>query len=632
MCGIAGYLADYPVAVAQRMAAAVAHRGPDGHGMFVDPASHIVLAHARLSIIDLSTAGRQPMSDTSGRYTITYNGEIYNFRELKNDLRLGEALRGGSDTEVLIEGYARYGAAFFEKLNGIFALAIWDCVDRTLTLARDGMGIKPLYIYEDARGVAFASEIKALLAIPDMDKVIDPAATAAYLSYLWSPGERTMFRRVRKLAPGTWVRMLANGLRETGSFSSLPVYSPDTASSREQLIERTASMVRQAVHRQMVSDVDVGAFLSGGLDSSAVAAFAREYSTQRLQCFTIDYGDAGAESDELIADLPYAQSVARHLDVDLHTVRVDASMADEFEQMIWLLDEPEADPAALNNLHIAALARANGIKVLLSGTGGDDLFTGYRRHRAAQFDQWIAATPSIIRSAAAAVANLLPLDHPTARRLRKLTQSANRPTDERLASYFEWLPLDSVLTLLLDKPPGLIDQVRAPLIDTLREQPHAHPIERLLRIDQRFFLTDHNLNYTDKTGMAHGVEIRVPLLDRELVAFAATVPTKYKLHRGTTKWVLRRAMQPFLPAEIIHRPKTGFGVPLRSWLRGPMRDMIADITSRDTIARRGIFDAVAVEHLREATLSGNVDGTYSLLAVGAIELWCRRFLDQPAVH
>ncbi|MBN8806902.1 MAG: asparagine synthase (glutamine-hydrolyzing) [Sphingomonas sp.] len=631
MCGIAGYLADYSPHVAARMASAIAHRGPDGHGIFADT-SRVALAHARLSVIDLSTAGHQPMTDASGRYTIVYNGEIYNYRELRRDLLADAKFRGESDTEVLIEGYARYGTDFFRKLNGIFALAIWDGHDQTLILARDGLGVKPLYVYRDSRGIAFASEIKAMLAIPGMDRTTDPVAAAAYISYLWSPGERTMFQSVRKLSPGTWARWNTVGGCETGSFYTLPNYSSDPAGNTDHLIARTTDLVRQAVHRQMVSDVDVGAFLSGGLDSSAVVAFARECSNTRLQCFTIDYGGTGDDAAELVADLPYAQSVARHLDVDLHTVKVDASMANEFEQLIWLLDEPEADPAALNNLHIAALARANGIKVLLSGTGGDDIFTGYRRHQAAQLETWIDATPSFLRRAGASTAELLPVDRPLTRRLRKIAQAASRSSDERLASYFEWLPLEDVGRVMHKSSPHLIEQVREPLITTLRGQPNTNALERLLRVDQRFFLTDHNLNYTDKTGMAHGVEIRVPLLDRDLMAFAATVPTRYKLRRGTTKWVFRRAMEPILPREVIYRPKTGFGVPLRAWLKGPMREMIADLTSAATINSRGLFDTVAVQQLRDATLSGKVDGAYSLLAVGAIELWCRRFIDLPVAH
>jgi asparagine synthase (glutamine-hydrolysing) len=628
MCGIAGFLGDYAPGLAPRMAARIAHRGPDDEGFHIEAEAGLALIHRRLSILDLSAAGHQPMASRSGRYWICYNGEIYNYPDLKRDLEArGASFRSQCDTEMIVELFEREGPEGFARLNGIFALAIWDAKDRTLTLARDGMGVKPLYLARTPSGIAFASEIKALLELPDLDRSLDPVAAASYLSYLWSPGSRTMFRAVEKLAPGAWRRLRRGGSSESGAFYRLPDPHPVRRPDRD-LIAGTAAALETAVERQMLADVEVGAFLSGGLDSSAIVAFARRHAPDgHLRCFTIDYQARASEAGEMVADLPYARKAAAHLDVELEEVAVDAGMAQDFERLIYHLDEPEADPAALNSLYIAELARKSGIKVLLSGTGGDDLFTGYRRHRAARLDRLWSRTPRPLRRAAQGAARRLPTSPTAARRLRKLFDGIDAPEPLRLARLFEWLSPDAAAALLRDRIEA--SEVRAPLLAALDDLSGHNNVERVLRLDQRFFLTDHNLNYADKTGMAAGVEIRVPFLDPDLVQWAASLPTDAKLRGGETKWVLRKAMEPYLPRDIIYRPKTGFGVPLRAWLKAEMKPMMEELTARPVLEARGLFDPAAVTRLKEDTASGRQDGSYALLAIMAIELWCRRFTDQP---
>lgn len=628
MCGIAGFIGRYGPETARAMGAAIAHRGPDSDDIMLDPATGIALVHRRLSIIDLSSAGHQPMVSASGRYVICYNGEIYNFRELRADLEAqGVRFRGHSDTEVIIEAFARRGTTMLAELTGIFALAIWDRHTRTLLLARDGVGVKPLYFTNAPGGFAFASEIKALLALPDLDRTLDRQAAAAYLTYLYSPGERTMFSSVKKLAPGVWLRIDAAGSRETGSFYRLPAACPDEDLDDRTLVSETLNALDRAVERQMVADVDVGAFLSGGLDSSAIVALAlRHRDERRMKCFTIGYDDRSDEAAEIVADLPYARRAAAHLGVDLHEVHVDGRMAEEFGALIGTLDEPQADPAALNSLKIAALARANGIKVLLSGAGGDDVFTGYRRHQAAALDQHWQRVPRAARLALVRAAGALPASGAT-RRLRKLVESVGGDADARLLALFEWFPAERAAALLA--PAANANAVRAPMRGLLAEYPGGGAVERALRLEQRFFLTDHNLNYTDKTGMACGVEIRVPFLDPQLLEWAARIPISAKMRGRETKWVLRKAMEPLLPHEIIYRPKTGFGVPLRAWLRRELRPMLEELLSPGVLASRGLFDPATVAALKRDTQAGRVDGSYTLLGLMAIELWCRRFVDAP---
>lgn len=630
MCGIAGFLGQYTRETAVAMRERIAHRGPDSEGLYFDAAAGIALGHRRLSIVDLSETGSQPMADQSGRYVICYNGEVYNFPELRAELETsGHVFRGRSDTEVVLELFARGGTASFARLNGIFALAIWDTQSRTLTLARDGVGIKPLYLTRTARGFVFASELKALLALPDLDKRLDHDAVSAYISYLWSPGERTMFRAVRKLAPGHWLTIDTDKSETSGQFYAMPKPAPASAISDTELICTTAATLADAVERQLITDVEVGAFLSGGLDSSAIVAFARKNlgSSQRMQCFTIDFQQTAGEAPELEADLPYAERVADHLGVRLHKVSVDSQIAHQFEQLVYTLDEPQADPAALNNLVISALARQNGIKVLLSGTGGDDLFTGYRRHIAAGYDGIWDRSPAAIRRPIAAFARtLLPAKGRT-RRLRKLLEVVDRDQSDRAISYFEWLSAEQACALVHTDFRPLPGSTRLPMRKTLEALGKATALERVMWLDQHHFLADHNLNYTDKTGMAQGVEIRVPFLDREMIAWAARIPDNAKLRGGVTKWVLRKAMEPYLPHDIIYRPKVGFGVPLRSWLRNELKPMLEDLLSPETLAKRGLFDIQAIIELRDNTMNGRVDGSYSLLALMAIELWCRQFVD-----
>ena len=627
MCGIAGYYGDFPFRLAGAMGTAIAHRGPDDDGLFRDAEQRLALVHRRLAIVDLSATGHQPMADASGRFVLCYNGELYNSPALRRDLiGRGASFRGTSDTEVLLELLARDGVAALDRLNGIFAFALWDRADRSLTLVRDGLGVKPLYLARTAFGIAFASELKALLAVPGLDRTIDRAAAGAYLTYLYSPGNRTMFEGVRKIDPGCWLRIDASGVETRQQFYRLPQPHPENMSDVE-IVEGTRDRLEQAVERQMMADVEVGAFLSGGLDSSAIVALARRHGGQAMPCFTARYD--GDNDDELVADLPYARLAAQHFGVPLHEVSIDDRITDDFAAMITMLDEPQADLAPLLSSHIASLAAGKGVKVLLSGAGGDDIFTGYRRHQAARIDPLVGLMPEPLRAAIAKMAARRGGGQSTsARRIAKLLGGIGGSADDRTIARFEWLAAPAAGQLLA--PPVRAEMIRAPMQEALDALETRDPVERTLALDQRFFLTDHNLNYTDKTGMAHGVEIRVPLLDPELIEWAARLPARGKLRGATTKWALRKAVEPWLPAAILDRPKTGFGVPLRSWLRGRMRPMMEELTSPAVVGARGLLDPAAIARLREDTMSGLRDGSFSLLAVMAIELWSRHFVDGEA--
>lgn len=621
MCGIAGAVGLVAPADGAALGAKLAHRGPDDVGILAEGA--LLLVHRRLAIVDLSPAGHQPMVSADDRFAMVYNGEIYNHRELRETRLAGHRFRGASDSESLLELYAREGERCFARLNGIFAAAIWDRRERTLTLVRDGAGVKPLYLWRCRDGgLGFASEIKALLALPGFASALDPVAVAAYVSFLWSPGERSMFADVTKLEAGTWLRVDEAGAQVGGErFYALPAYDPQAMDPAE-AIAGTGRGLAEAVERQMLADVEVAAFLSGGLDSSAIVHFARS-GAEAMKCFTLAYGEA---SSEMISDLPYARAAAAHLGVRLHEVDISPEMAQDLPLLVEMLDEPQADPAALGNYYISRAAKDLGIKVLLSGSGGDDVFSGYRRHRQFGWDAGVGRIPASFRRGALALARGAAGGSERGRMLVKLLGGLQGDADERLRRAFEWLPLETAAALVAAQPDPRA--IATPFAAALGEMGSGPAVERLLRLDQRFFLRDHNLNYVDKTGMAAGVEIRVPFLDPQLMAFAARIPLGFKLRRGQTKWVLRKAMEPHLPREVIYRPKAGFGVPLRAWMKGPLRALVGDLTAPEVVARRGVLDPIGVVALRDAHFAGRIDAAYPLLALVMIELWCRAFVDR----
>jgi asparagine synthase (glutamine-hydrolysing) len=652
MCGIFGSLkankdSKYPAASV--IYKYISHRGPDDFGLKLFENKNIVFAHSRLSILDLSDHGRQPMCNEDGNITIVFNGEIYNYRELKRELELyGYKFKSTSDTEVLLNLYRfiRHDEDAFlkmlNKLNGIFAFAIWDEDKDELIIVRDGLGVKPLYYIQNDIGFSFASELKALDFNYDkhnhdgtINDSLNIQAINRYLTFLWNPHESTPSKKVQKLEPGTAMWVKEGVVQKQVKWYELPVKRSvnliNNNTSVDQLITATQNHLKAAVERQMIADVPVGAFLSGGLDSSAIVTFARELNPD-IKCFTIE--SLGQSQDGATHDLPYAQKVARHLGVHLDIVKVDASkIAQDLEAMVEQLDEPLADPAALNVVYISKLARENGIKVLLSGSGGDDLFSGYRRHRALMSEHLWSWMPQTARNFLHNSSAQLDQRNPFSRRIAKLFDGAHLNGDERIVNYFRWNSQKDLNELYAAEFKQRLGNVKAeqPMLDFLSSLPvSTHPLEKMLALEQRFFLTDHNLIYTDKMSMAVGVEVRVPFLDLELVEFTASIPAKYKQRGAEGKWILKKAMEPYLPKEIIYRPKTGFGAPLRTWIRHELRDLVNDVLSPTSILNRGIFNPIAVQKLIDDNDKGKKDAAYTIFSMMCIEIWCRKFLDNRA--
>lgn len=666
MCGLAGFAGAFAPALLGAMNACVAHRGPDGAGERLLRASDgracVGLAHRRLSIIDLSDDGAQPMGVDCARCGVrhdtaaddglwlAYNGEVYNFAELRAELAAaGHDFRSRTDSEVLLHLYAEAGPAMLERLNGIFAFALYDgrlagrpdgVARGDVLLARDGLGTKPLYYAAVANGVLFGSELKALLQSPAVSREVDAAAIHFHLAYLWSPAPHTVLRDVRKLRPGFALTLRDGAVAREWCHYDLPYGRAPLAGSEAEIAVELATQVEAAVGRQMVADVPVGAFLSGGLDSSAVVAMMRRARPDyRPRCYTIGFAD-DADVEGNPADLPYARRVADHLGVDLRVLEIAPDAIRHLGRMLYHLDEPQADPAPINALLIAEAAREDGTKVLLSGAGGDDLLSGYRRHRALGAERAWAWLPRSARRGVAYVARGVSegrggvgvMDRPLARRVAKMFAHADLSPDARLASYFWWsgeAVRRSLYTPAFAEATREVDTA-GPLLDSLARIPgERNALNRMLYLEGKHFLADHNLNYTDKTGMAAGVEVRVPLLDRELVEFATRIPPHMKQRGAVGKAIFKRAMEPYLPRDVIYRPKSGFGAPLRRWLHGELRDQVQDTLSPAALARRGWFEPAAVARLVEADRRGAVDGAYTIFALVCLELWCRMFIDAP---
>tara|TARA_B100000446_G_scaffold137525_1_gene129913 strand:- start:13577 stop:15475 length:1899 start_codon:yes stop_codon:yes gene_type:complete len=631
MCGIYGYmLASAGDCVdLDPVSKSLKHRGPDGSGTFYDESAGVGLGHVRLSIIDLSDAGHQPMVSESRDFTLTYNGEIYNFREHRDKLKAqGVEFDGHCDTEVLLKLIEVHGCDVLPELNGMFGFAFYQKSTETITLVRDALGVKPLYYSINADGFFFSSEVSGLLEMGVKGEGADPVVVARYNTFLWNPGTELPSANIKKLGPGEAMIIKKGKVAKHWRWYQSPTLMPKASKMKvDAVVSETENQLRKAVHRQMVADVPVGAFLSGGLDSSAVVAFAKELSSD-IRCFTIESpGDIEAG---MVEDLPYARKVADHLDVPLDIVQIDPdSMVRDLENMVLQLEEPLADPASLNVMYICRAAREKNIKVLLSGSGGDDLFTGYRRHQAVDLDRYIQYIPSSIRIQLEKLSKYADQRRPIQRRLAKFLKGIGLNGDQRLVQYFHWIQRPDLERLFSSE---FRDQVtRAsldqPMLDYISDMEDRSSINRILALEQRFFLTEHNLAYTDKMSMAESVEVRVPFLDSELINYAASIPPGLKQRGREGKWVLKKAMEAYLPHEVIYRPKAGFGAPLRRWICGDLRGAVLELLSEKSLRERGLFDPASVHKLIDDDYSGKIDASYTILSLMCTELWCRNFID-----
>jgi asparagine synthase (glutamine-hydrolysing) len=623
MCGIAGAFnfrsgADADRRAVVRMTESMAHRGPDAHDTYA--AGPIALGHRRLAIIDLSERGRQPMSYLGGRFVIVFNGEIYNYLELRHELeQRGHQFATDTDTEVLLASFAAYGDECVERLNGMFAFAIWDAHARRLFMARDRVGIKPLYYTVSDEGIRFASEAKALFEYGDVAAEVDRELIPTYMAFGYVPGERSLFKGVRKLLPGHTL-CAADGRVEVRPYWELP--SEKTSSSPDEIADELRALLLDATRLQLRSDVPIGVFLSGGVDSSAIVSLVKAAGTERVKTFSVAYAE-GREFDET----EFAMLVARRFGTEHHVLHLDSSrFADFIPQFAWHMDEPVIEAAAISLYFIARQLREH-VTVALSGEGSDELFGGYDIYRYMQWTERLRRVPKLLRTGLLNPA-LRALGQTKALRYSTL---ASLPLEER---YLGVPLLDAEVRdrLLADAfEDGSVRRAGpAALAQHYAATAGQDPLSRMLRVDLKTWLVDDLLIKADKMTMATGVELRVPFLDHRVVEFATRVPSRYKIRGSTHKWILKKALGAELPIEVVKRPKMGFPTPLARMFQRDLGGYVRDTLLSRTALDRGYFRPDVLGRLVDEHLAGAHDHHKVLWQLIVLEEWHRAFLDRPA--
>ncbi|MBC8873996.1 MAG: asparagine synthase (glutamine-hydrolyzing) [Planctomycetes bacterium] len=633
MCGIVGFLnwhgrseVEQTDAVAS-MTQELGHRGPDDSGTWVDARYGMALGHRRLSIVDLSRHGHQPMRSACGRFRIVYNGEVYNHALLRKELEsLGHRFRGHSDTEVLVQSLAEWGIRdTVRRLIGMFAFAVWDQQRSRMTLVRDRIGIKPVY-YGWANGcLLFGSELKAIRVHPEFRADIDRGAVARLLRHGYIPAPHSIYRGIQKLPAGTM--LVVSRETASGDADPMPWWEMDEAvgeglttpfrGSADEAVSELDRLLRDSVAGRMEADVPLGAFLSGGIDSSTVVALMQAQSTQPVRTFSIGFKEFGYD------EAPFAKAVANHLGTE-HTecYVTSADARNVIPRLPELYDEPFADPSQIPTFLVSRMAR-NHVTVCLSGDGGDELFCGYDRYRyMSRLWRRIGWCPPMIRRVASRLASAIagPLGSGTvARKLRTLAELTSPTTPGELYGRFNthWRQVDSVV-LGLDT-----DESSLPLLD--HEPGSRSFLEHMMHMDSVTYLPDDILVKLDRASMAVGLEARVPVLDHRVVEFAWRVPLEIKTRGRETKWLLRRVLERYVPRELIDRPKMGFGVPIDVWLRGPLREWAEELLSHERLRRQGFFDPEPIRSKWQEHLSGRHDWQYLLWDVLMFQAWLERY-------
>ncbi len=645
MCGIVGAMNWGDSETFSRMTHIQAHRGPDDAGVwekhFPDGA-WVGLGSRRLAIIDLSPAGHMPMSNEDGTVWIVHNGEVYNFHELRRELlSKGHIFRSNTDTEVILHLYEEEGPECVKRLNGMFAFAICDLRSRSplFFLARDHFGVKPLYYIHRGHRFAFASEVKALLQLPDVQAEVDLVALHQYLTFLWVPDPKTMFRGIYKLPAGHYA-VFQDGSLNTAQYWDLTFPPADAPypSIEDELVEQIRERFRNSVQAQMISDVPIGAFLSAGLDSTSIVAMMAQATGEPVRTYTITFSPKYRVGETTLDDPGVAHRVAQHFGCDHHEIIVEPQVAALLPKLVWHMDEPVADPAIITAYLVCREARRT-VTVLLSGIGGDELFAGYRKHYAYYWAQAYRRLPDVLRRNFIEPGVLgLPALRGTpfkglVRLAKKMARSASLPPQD--AFLLNCTYLEEAQKARLYSP-----DLRARLNGMDPWQQHrayfdrvaqADFLNQMLYLDVKAFLVSLNLTYNDKMSMASSVEVRVPFLDRQLAEFVAWhVPPRWKLNgflRPTTKYIFRKAMKPFLPDEVLRQPKAGFGAPVDYWLAQDLREMVEDLLSEQKIRGRGFFEPGAVRQLIEDHLSGREDWSMQIWQLLTFELWLQAFVD-----
>ena len=627
MCGITGFVNNNSSAadrvVLERMNNAIAHRGPDDDGFYVH--ENVGLAMRRLSIIDVS-GGHQPIHNADKTKWIVFNGEIYNYRELRENLdKRGHRFYTKSDTETVLHLYDEYGVDCVQHLRGMYAIAIWDETEKTLFLARDRVGKKPiLYSHQPNGDLIFGSEFQALLQHPAISREVDYDAIDSYMSYLCVPAPQTAFKQIRKLEPGHWLRW-KNGQIETKRYW-LPDFSKKIKISEQDAIEETTRILREATKMRMISEVPLGAFLSGGVDSSAVVALMAQESSEPVKTFSIGF------EEQDFSELKYAKRVAEHVGAEYNEFIVRPNAMEVLPTLVDHYGEPYADSSAIPTYYVSKETRQH-VTVALNGDGGDESFGGYERYMAMQLAETYQRFPGVLRKAfIEAPIGLLPsseFKRTRSRDLQRFIMAANLPRTER---YYYWMSTikdrlkDELYTdefkrrTTENKPFRFLEQ-------WYEKANGAGILDSTLLADQMTYLPNDLLVKVDIASMANSLEARSPFLDHKLIEFAASLPENLKMRRFQTKYLLKKVAARLVPKDVIYRQKMGFGVPIGKWFRGEMKDFVNEVLLSEKAMSRGITNPDIVKRYIHQHQTGELDHTHQIWSLLMLELWFQRFID-----
>lgn len=607
------------------------HRGPDSAHAWQE--GNVIFTQQRLSIIDLHERSDQPF--VKDGLAMVFNGEIYNYRELKEKIHQQAPhiqFNTTSDTEVLLELYRLEGPRCLDSLIGMFAFVVYDRQTRKLFFARDHFGIKPLFYTLTGGGLAFASELKTLVRVPGFDKTLNTFALVAAMNYLWIPGNETMFAGCCKLPPGHYMELNAEALPLTPTLTRW--WRPEAGIIHRDEAETIALVQRslsESIHRHMVADVPVSSFLSGGLDSSLISVIAKEVNPQ-LSTYTIATDAEDKKIEQMPEDERYARELAQQFGFDHHEIMLNADIVKDLPRIVYTLDEPIGDPAAINTYLICKAAREKGVKVLLSGMGADEIFFGYRRQKATLLAARYQRLPGAVRKAIGALVRALPVKAGgkgirLTRWAKRFLSFAGLPVEEaymRSYSYYDRRELRSLFRKDIDADYNRLRQQHAHFFN---EHYEGDVINQMCNTDIHLFMVGLNLTYTDRASMAASVEVRVPFIDKKLVEAAMSIDGSFKYRKGMSKYILKKAAERWLPHNIIYRPKASFGAPIRSWISGPLKDMVDQLLSREAVEKRGIFQYASIQKLIADDRRGAEDNAYRIYQLLTVELWCRAYLD-----
>jgi asparagine synthase (glutamine-hydrolysing) len=621
LCGITGFTHKTHIPDRSRILSAVnslVHRGPDHQGVF--EAAGISLGATRLTILDIA-AGDQPMSTADGRTTIAFNGEIYNFRELRSELEgLGHRFTTRTDTEVLLHAFVEWDTRCFARLRGMFAVALWSEPERRLVLARDRFGIKPLYFAKLGGDVYFGSELKTLFVHPEIERRLDAASLDCYLGLNYVPGPGTFVEGIEKLTPGSWLEW-RNGTTRSESYWQLPIPSPSPMDF-EEAKQRLDVLLESSVREHLIADVPLGLWLSGGIDSSTILHYAAGAAGRPINTFSVTFKGRSFDESSYIRSL-VDQYGTRHEELDLNP---ELELRDAIEDFASYADEPNADAGALPVWYLSQMTRRSAT-VALSGEGADELFGGYVTYRANDLARWARRLPRPLLSGLARVVQAWPASDEKISLEYKLKRFLEgclmRP--ERAHIYWNGTFSDAEKQALVRKPmPAALDRILAQLAQAGDNQ------GAYLWFDQKYYLTDDILAKVDRMSMAHSIEVRPPFLDHRIAEFAATLPNQFKIDGSRQKVLLRSLMRPRLPSPILRHSKIGFDIPAHEWLRGPLRELMLDTLAWGTAEHSDLFDAAGVQACVDAHLSRRANYGYHLWGLTILFLWMKKWRIRTA--